>query len=460
MNNSNNIQFGSKYIAKHTDQIQITLEPGAEESKLYKSLEDTGIEFLIHTISSTDCEFSVVYPKGISIKLLSEDSSLFDSWDNDYTSLTLSRRSGTRICIRLEEGTPFGEFTGFEKRPILLKNISDGKFRLSGERHWQFYRGEEYRQTLMTEPNTIPDSLNALAGVVDCEPPSTANDAKRLKGQANYAMFRIKEYMKIPMSSQVRDTLNSYVHTIGYFIGDLQQAVVRARRKPVLDDLRKDYLVEQLSKLISKNEMNELNQKATAQAMKKIKELYPDNVKIDPVKSADDILKELKALSTHKYLSAIFDDNSNSALPMNPCSDCGGRSQVRSIKNSESKATRWTVECVKCNKALDRNLWQGHGHGAVALWNKANPCDSTTLKDVPFLALGNLTKKEAKVRISEASQYMDKKSEHIKALERESTPSQRVWLNKQKGRLAFLSNLLTHARAVLAHQNYLTSGAG
>lgn len=459
MGNRKIIQFGTIYLAKDTDQIQVRLDAKSIESNVYKSLEDAGVEFLIHSTSSSDCEFSVVYPEGIYVRLLPQDDrAIVNTSSTDYTSLVLSRRAGTRICVRLEETATKEDFARFIDNPILLERTVEGKFRISGERIWQFNRGEEYRQTLMTEPNTVPDSLNALMGVVDCDDPLSSHDIKRLKGQANYAKFRIEEYMKVPMSSQLRDTLHSYLHTLGHFIGNLQQAHLRTRRQPVLDDLRKDYLITHLSQLISKSEMSALNQKATASAIEQLKKLYPDNTTTSNVITADAILKRLSEWPFHSAISAIFESKTSNNLPINPCSKCNGHSQVKAIKNTNSAATRWMVECNDCGSTLDRNYWQGRGHGAVAMWNKTNPCNSSTLDDVPFLQLKGLTRKEAKEKLNEVNKYTDVKNEHIKALENESTPSQRVWLNKQKSQLAFLMNLLIHARAVLAHQNFLTNG--
>lgn len=458
MNNKKTIEIGVKYIAKHTDQIQIELASQACEKELYQSLDDTGIEFLIYSVSPTDYEFSVVYPEGIVIHSLSDDDDKrFNSRSDGYTSLVLFRRIGTRICIRLDEHTTLKDFSRFAKNPIIFQYEEESKFRLSSEQCWQFYRGEEYRQTIMTQPNTVPDSLIALMGVVDCNDPESALDIKRLKGQANYAKFRIEEFMKNPMSSQLRDTLHSYLHTIGYFIGNLQQAKVRTRRKPVLEDLRKDYLIDHLSQLISSKEMSMLNQKATESAVKRIKELYPDTANEISAVSSDSIMKQLVKYPFHKDISIIFDSKVQTNIPMNPCSKCQGRSQIKPIKHNNN-STRWTVECVKCENALERSNWQARGHGAVAIWNKNNPCDNSTLNKVPFLELDGLTRQEVKEKLAAMNKYADIKGEHIKALERESTPSQRVWLNKQKGQLAYLSNLLIHGRAVLSHQNFLTSG--
>ncbi len=460
MNNIKSVDFGALCVAKHTDQIQIEFDIKSSETELLKSLEDTGVEILIHSTSPLDYEFSVVYPEGISVNIVSDDSVKANSWNDLYTSLLISRRPGTRICVRLDESATIHDLSSLSDNPIIIQYTEEGKFRISGEKHWQFNRGEEYRQTIMTEPNTIPDSINALMGVLDSDDPATAQDIKRLKGQANYAKFRIEEFMKVPMSSQLRDTLYSYIHTLGYFIGNLQQATIRTRRKPVLDDLRKDYLIEHLSQLISKDEMSILNQKATASAIDKIKELYPDNATITSSPTSSSIAEKLVQWSFHPDISAIFEDDSQCKIPMNPCakSKCHGRSQVKAIRNTNNTGTRWTVECVKCGNTLDRNHWQARGHGAVAMWNKTNPCDTSTLDKVPFLNLGKLTKKEAKEKVAEVGKYTDVKNEHIKALERESTPSQRVWLNKQKAQLAYLINLLTHARAVIAHQNYLSNG--
>lgn len=453
------IENDVKYIVKHTDQIQIEFNPNACINELHQSLEDTGIELLIYSVSPTDFEFSVVYPKGIIMRCLSKhDEMCANSRKNGYTSLVLFRRPGTRLCIRLDEHIKPNDFSGFANNPIVVHYDEESKFRLSGEQYWQFFRGEEYRQTVMTQPNTVPDSLIALMGVVDADDPESAQDIKRLTGQANYAKFRIEEFMKNPMSSQLRDTLHSYLHTIGYFIGNLQQAKVRARRKPVLEDLRKNFLIEHLSQLISSNEMNILNQKATQRAIEQIKVLYPDNVNDTTLHtSADSLMKELEKYPFHETLHTIFEEETPTKIPMNPCAKCQGRSQTRSIKHNKA-TTRWTVECINCGNTLSRSLWQVRGHGAVALWNKHNPCDSTTLEQVPFLEFDGLTRQKVKAKIIEVNKYVTTKGEYIKALECESTSSQRVWLNKQKAKLDYLSNLLTHARAVLGHQNYLSSG--
>ena len=459
MTDRKQVQFGVKYTLQNINQVQIELSNTLTKKEVFESLKDTGIEFLIYSTSSVDCELSAIFPDGIAVSLVDEnDDTKTNSFTDSYTSLLLSRRPGTRICIRLDESATYEEFARFEEKPIVLQHAEEGKFRLSSEQIWQFNRGEEYRQTIMTTPNSIPDSIKALMGVIDCDDPLDSQDIKRLNGQANYAKFRIEEYMKVAMSSQTRDTLHSYIHTLGLFIGNLKQANLRARRIPVLEDLRKDFLIEELTRMISKTDMSILKQNATAAAMKKMQELYPDHANKAEVISADTIEKKLTAWPFHEAISKIFTSNTSTTLPINPCSKCKSQAQIKPIKNNNKTGTRWMVQCMECDNALNRNHWQSRGHGAVAIWNKTNPCDSTTLDNVPFLELANLTRKEAKAKILEVSKYMDVKNEHIKAIESESTPSQRVWLNKQKSQLAYLSNVLTHARAVLSHQNLLSSG--
>ncbi|MDC8832987.1 hypothetical protein [Alteromonas gilva] len=344
-------------------------------------------------------------------------------------------------------GLTMDDFVEVWKSGIYIFFSGDNEFHIHAPRNIKIGQPGRHLKNKLAVIDEIPAPLlAAVESIYDCEP-ADEEETNAWIAKTDNAKVRLAELRNSSIPKVISDEIELHLIQLDAVSKQLQATKRRLRKQPVFEAVRKNHLIQLMSEFIEQHHgktcVREMEAKALQLANQSDAPAKPEHEQIfDQVQSHD----------LHSLLYPIFNNPSTANLPAHKCHKCNSRWKMHQTRHPSTNAKRFHVQCENCGFMSD-TPYSSKGHGAVLAWNRANPDDRKSFKDVYFLGLRKLNAKEAKSQLFQVEKYLELMKSYATSLEQYSDDDKRSEINSIYGMIRFLSDAVLYSRHMIKIAN-------